>query len=84
MAATQPLKGIALIDCAKANATQGAAIAARLCGYEGNISGFQQALKKAGEDMGVELTDLEDLITDQFVAKQNSILEVAPDSPQNL
>ncbi|MEL6259940.1 MAG: hypothetical protein AAFR12_02655 [Cyanobacteria bacterium J06626_6] len=84
MAATQPLKGIALIDCAKANAPQGAAVAVRLCGYGENTSGFQQALRKAGEDMGVELAEVEDLITDQFVAKRNDILEVAPDSPQNL
>ncbi|MEO0770953.1 MAG: hypothetical protein AAFY72_16285 [Cyanobacteria bacterium J06649_4] len=39
MAANEPLKGIALIDCAKkANATQGAAVAARLCGHSEDIS----------------------------------------------
>ncbi|MGD1899343.1 MAG: hypothetical protein ACFB16_20650 [Phormidesmis sp.] len=84
MAANQPLTGIALIDCAKANATQGIAEATRLCGYAEDISGFQQALKKAGEDMGVTLTELDDLITDQSIAKHNNVLEVAPDSPQNL
>ncbi|MEL6938277.1 MAG: hypothetical protein AAFO84_03690 [Cyanobacteria bacterium J06598_1] len=84
MAANQPLKGIALIDCAKANAAQGIATAARLCGYGEDISTFQQALTQAGEDMGVALTELEDLITDQSVAKRTNVLEVAPDSPQNL
>lgn len=84
MAANSPLTGIALIDCAKANATQGIEAAARLCGYEGNIANFQQALKKAGEDMGVTLTELDDLITDQSVAKRQNVLDVAPDSPQNL
>ena len=84
MAANQPLTGIALIDCAKANAAQGVGEAARLCGYDQNIAGFQQSLKKAGEEMGVELTELSDLITDQSIAKRQNVLEVAPDSPQNL
>jgi len=84
MAANQPLTSIALIDCAKANAAQGVTVAARLCGYEENISGFRQALTKAGEDMGITLSDLDDLITDQSVAKRMNVLEVAPDGPQNL
>lgn len=84
MAASQPLEGIALIDCAKANAPQGAEVAARLCGYGTDISGFQAALSKAGSDMGVSLDDIDDLITDQFLVKRTQGLEVAPDSPQNL
>ncbi|MGB7086551.1 MAG: hypothetical protein WBD47_13430 [Phormidesmis sp.] len=84
MAANKPLTGIALIDCAKANAQQGAEVAARLCGYDSNVSGFQAALTQAGEDMGVTLDGLKDLITDQFIVKRTQGLEVAPDSPQNL
>ncbi len=84
MAASQPLTGIALIDCAKANAQQGPEEAARLCGYGSDISGFQSALSKAGDDMGVSLDGLDDLITDQFMVKRTQGLEVAPDSPQNL
>lgn len=84
MAANQPLTGIALIDCAKANAPQGVEVAARLCGYDTNIAGFQTALKEAGKDMGITLTEVEDLITDQYIAKHNNVLEVAPDSPENL
>ncbi|MGI8933312.1 MAG: hypothetical protein ACR2FS_04485 [Phormidesmis sp.] len=84
MAATQPLKGIVLIDCAKANAQQGAETAAQLCGYGSDISSFQSALTQAGKDMGVTLDDIEDLITDQFIAKRNPGIEVAPDTPQDL
>jgi len=69
MAANQPLTSIALVDCAKANATQGLAVAARLCGYDNKIADFQTALKKAGEEMGVTVTEIEDLITDQSIAK---------------
>lgn len=84
MAANQPLTGIALIDCAKANATQGVEEAARLCGYGSKIDTFRSALAKAGDDMGVTLDGLDDLITDQFMVKRTQGLEVAPDSPQNL
>ncbi|MEL6776827.1 MAG: hypothetical protein AAFO06_06185 [Cyanobacteria bacterium J06597_16] len=84
MAATQPLTGIALIDCAKANATQGAAEAARLCGYGTDISSFRSALTKAGDEMGVTLNEVKDLITDQFEIKRNQGMSVAPESPQNL
>lgn len=84
MAANQPLTGIALIDCAKANAPQGVEEAARLCGYGNNIDTFRSALSQAGDDMGVTLDGMEDLITDQFLIKRTQGLEVAPDSPQNL
>ncbi len=84
MAATEPLKGIALVDCAKANATSGPETAARLCGYGTDISGFQSALSKAGEDMGITLDGLKDLVTDQFMVQRTQGIEVAPDSPQNL
>ncbi|MGC1309968.1 MAG: hypothetical protein WA885_22300 [Phormidesmis sp.] len=84
MAASEPLKGITLIDCAKANATQGAEEAARLCGYRSDVSGFRTALSQAGEEMGITLDDLDDLITDQFVVKRTQGLEIAPDSPQDL
>lgn len=84
MAATQPLEGIALIDCAKANAPQGAEVAARLCGYESDVSSFQSALSQAGEEMGIKLDELEDLITDQYTIQRNQGIEIAPDSPQDL
>ena len=84
MAANQPLTGIALIDCAKANATQGVTEASRLCGYGSDLDTFRAALAKAGDDMGVTLDGLEDLITDQFVVKRTQGLEIAPDSPQDL
>ena len=84
MAANKPLEGIALIDCAKANAPQGADTAARLCGYGEDVSGFRKALAQAGEGMGVTLEGLEDLITDQYMAKRNKVMEVAPDSTASL
>ncbi|MGB3573439.1 MAG: hypothetical protein WA783_06185 [Phormidesmis sp.] len=84
MAANQPLTGIALIDCAKANAAQGLAVATNLCGYGDDTSSFQQALTKAGEEMGVTLDELKDLVTDQSIAKRGGGIEVSPDSPGDL
>lgn len=84
MAAKQPLTGIELVDCAKANAQQGVQEAAKLCGYGDNISDFQSALKKAGADMGVKLDELDDLITDQFVAKRNPGLDIGPETTSQL
>ncbi|MEO0804813.1 MAG: hypothetical protein AAFY33_00780 [Cyanobacteria bacterium J06643_4] len=68
MAANQPLKGIALIDCAKANAPQGADVAANLCGYGEDVSSFRQALIQAGEEAGITLTGVDDLIIEPTVA----------------
>lgn len=84
MAATQPLKGIILIDCAKANAPQGVEVATRLCGYGTDVSSFQTALKQAGKDMGVKLDDIEDLITDQFMVQRTQGLEIAPETTEDL
>lgn len=84
MAAKQPLTGIELIDCAKANAPQGLEEAAKLCGYGDRTTDFQSAVHQAGEEMGVALDDLEDLITDQFVAKRNPGMSIAPESTSDL
>ncbi len=84
MAATQPLTGIELIDCAKANALQGAEVAAQLCGYGQDINRFQMALTQAGKDMGIQLDDIKDLVSDQFMMMRTDGIEVAPDSPSDL
>jgi hypothetical protein len=47
MTAAQPLKGIALIDCARANAQQGIDTAARLCGYGRDLHTFSRELSQA-------------------------------------
>ncbi|MBD2091652.1 hypothetical protein H6F67_17555 [Microcoleus sp. FACHB-1515] len=64
MASPTPLKGLELIDCAKANAKQGIETAAELCGYGSDYSQFQQELKQACQAIGVEVNELSDLLTD--------------------
>ncbi len=62
---TSALKGIELIDCARANAAQGLETAAQLCGYGHDLSMFEHELKQACFNIGVDVQTLGDLITDQ-------------------
>lgn len=84
MAASERLTHLELIDCAKANAKQGVAIAAYLCGYGEDTDAFQQALHQACQDIGVDLTELSDLITEQQNVLQMGGIEIAPDTPSEL
>ena len=78
------LKGIELIDCAKANAKQGKAVAAKLSGYD-NVDLFIENLNQACREIGIEIDEFDDLITDQQIAKENRrVLEVSPDSNKDL
>ncbi len=65
MASSTPLKGLELVDCARANAKQGIETAAKQCGYGDDLHTFSQELKQACTDMGVTFNELTDLITEQ-------------------
>ncbi|MBW4536181.1 MAG: hypothetical protein KME09_19780 [Pleurocapsa minor HA4230-MV1] len=79
------LQGIELIDCAKANAKQGVGVAAALSGYEQNVDLFIENLQEACQQIGVKIDELEDLITDQQVAKENrQVIEISPDTVDEL
>ena len=79
------LQGIELINCAKANAEQGSAIAAQHSGYGQNIGLFIENLNKACQQIGVDINELNDLITDQQIAKQNrKVMEISPDTVSDL
>jgi hypothetical protein len=80
MASPTPLQGVELISCAKANAEQGLAIAAQQCGYGENIRLFQQNLMLAGQEIGVNLDSLSNLITVQQRVREMGEIEVAPDT----
>ncbi|MBD1879898.1 MULTISPECIES: hypothetical protein [unclassified Coleofasciculus] len=84
MASPTPLKGLELVDCAKANAKQGVETAAHLSGYGEDLGTFKRELKKACEDMGVTFHELSDLITDQdsLMSMEGEI--VAPDTATEL
>jgi hypothetical protein len=84
MSASSPLSGVILVDCAKANAKSGAAIAAERCGYGTDVSAFREALKSACNGMGVEIEELSDLITDQQQVMEMQGEVVAPDTPSDL
>ncbi len=60
---SEPLKGLELIDCARANGNEGIAIAAERCGYASDITLFEEEIEKAGEAIGVEIQNFSDLNT---------------------
>ncbi len=80
MASPTPLKGLELVDCARANAKQGIETAANLCGYGQDINTFSRELKQACNDMGVTVNELSDLITtqDNLIKTEGEI--VAPET----
>lgn len=79
------LQGIELINCAKANAKQGTAIAAAQSGYGENVGLFVENLTKACQQIGVDISEVDDLITDQQIAKENRhVMEIAPDTVSDL
>jgi pyruvate-formate lyase-activating enzyme len=84
MASSQPLTGIELIDCAKANAQQGITTAAELCGYGSDLNKFDRELKQACQNIGVDVKELSDLITPQHLMQQGAGIDVAPDTPSEL
>jgi hypothetical protein len=84
MASSQPLTGIELIDCAKANAQQGITAAAELCGYGNDLNKFDRELKQACQNIGVDVKELSDLITPQHLMQQGAGIDVAPDTPSEL
>ena len=84
MASHTPLTGTDLIDCAKANAKQGVETAAHLCGYGTDLNTFERELQQACQNIGVNITELSDLITDQQQLIQLTGTEVAPDTPSSL
>lgn len=84
MAASKQLQGLELIDCAKANAKQGLATAAEQSGYGQNTSLFSQELKAACQEIGIEISELSDLITPQHEMKQGRGIDIAPETPGNL
>ncbi|MGC9505317.1 hypothetical protein [Baaleninema sp.] len=82
MSAT-PLQGIDLVNCAQANAKEGETVASQQCGYGDNLSQFRENLKRACEELGIEIERLSDLIdTDKL--QQRTGESIAPDSMSDL
>lgn len=84
MASSTPLTGVILVDCARANASGGVAIAAERCGYGTNTAKFQAALKSACSEMNVTIDGLSDLDDEQSQWPSEPGIEVAPDTMGDL
>ena len=81
---SQPLTGVDLIDCARANAKQGLETAAQQCGYGKDFESFQQALIEAGHHMGMEIESLDSLLVEEDSLIGTRTIEVAPDTSNAL
>lgn len=85
MVSSQPLHDVELVDCARANATQGIEVAAYQCGYGNDINSFTQELTSACEKMNLKAKNLEELITDQdMIFKLGSGEIIAPETSASL
>ncbi|MGA7955309.1 MAG: hypothetical protein WCA07_17495 [Gloeobacterales cyanobacterium] len=84
MTSSSPLKGFELIDCASANGNQGITVAAQLCGYGDNLTWFELELKKAGDEIGIEVQGFDDLVKILRKKAPEQGIEIAPDTPTRL
>lgn len=84
MTAPKPLQDTDLVDCARANGTQGIETAAELCGYGVDLVAFEQALKAACDRMGIHYDTFGDLLKPSTTAMQEMGEIVAPDTPGQL
>ncbi|WP_414624218.1 hypothetical protein [Calothrix sp. CCY 0018] len=85
MASPTPLKGTDLVDCAKANAKQGIETAALQCGYGDDLNTFRRELSNACEEMNLQVSELNELITTPDPMLNIGVGEVvAPDTPSDL
>lgn len=85
MGSSSPLTGVILVDCARANASRGLAIAAQQCGYGDDTAKFQAALTAACREMNVSPRDFSDLVSDELSQwKPEPGIEIAPDSLNEL
>ncbi len=73
MSSPVPLKGFDLIDCARANAAEGIAVAARQSGYGEDTVTFERALKRACEEIGVEIQTFQDIGQENTPPSRNII-----------
>ncbi|ABA22046.1 conserved hypothetical protein [Trichormus variabilis ATCC 29413] len=85
MSSLKPLHGTELVDCARANAKQGIETAAYQCGYGDDLNRFARELRKACEEMNLQVKELNELITDQDMILNLGTGEIiAPDTASEL
>lgn len=84
MAASTPLQGTELIDCARANGREGLEAAAYHCGYGDDLATFEAALKQACDQIGVDINSFGDLTKTSQIQAQVLGEIVAPNSPTQL
>ncbi|MGK7915659.1 MAG: hypothetical protein AB4038_08940 [Prochloraceae cyanobacterium] len=82
MKSTIKLHGIELLDCAQANAKSGLSTTAKQCGYGNNLLAFQKELQKAGSEIGLQISSLQDLILETKQIVQGK--DFSPDTSEQI
>lgn len=82
MSASHPLHGPELISCARASLPLGIEAASQNCGYGEDVPKFQSSLKQACEEIGIALTEMEQLLEEPD--RPEGGVEISPDSPSSL
>jgi hypothetical protein len=77
-----PLKGLDLIDCAKASSKEGINAATYQCGYGENIDAFEAELQTACEAVGIDFRGF--FMLSSSSSEQEPGLIIAPDADGNL
>lgn len=72
-----PLKGSELIDCSRANGTQGIDLAAERCGYD-DIAQYEQALRQAGKELGIDIQGFDSLVNTAQESDSDAGVVIAP------
>jgi hypothetical protein len=72
-----PLTGAELIDCARANASSGIEMTAKLCGYGSDINLFQKALRETSQELGLKIESLSKLL-------EQPGIEVSPNTSSSI
>lgn len=58
----EPLTGEELTNCARANASAGVEMAAKLCGFASDVEGFQTQLKETAQKLDIPLESFKQLL----------------------
>lgn len=85
MAASTPLQGNELIDCARANVDKDIATVAERAGYGEDIEQFEKKLKKAYQSIGVDIETFDALKKNEIEKeREKQGVEIAPETPNQL
>lgn len=71
-----------LIDCTRVNGFKRIETASTRCGYDSDISAFEDVIRQAREHLGIKIHRFQHLVEPQIMEDER--VEIAPESLSNL